>query len=278
MRGFKYICLSGSQFLTMIYKLFNYTRMNNTRRSFITNAAIGTLAALSIPELASSAFAEAKGKKVRLTENDVVLFQGDSITDSGRDKKKTEANNVACMGSGYALVAGSRLLVDHPEKKLQIYNKGISGNKVYQLADRWDEDCLSLKPNVLSIFVGVNDYWHTLNPKTPYTGTIETYRTDYKKLIDRTKAALPDVKLIICEPYAINGVKSVTDAWYPKFPEFQVAAREIAEQYGAAFVPFQAVVDKALKQAPGNYWSNDGVHPNMAGITLLAHAWLEAVK
>jgi lysophospholipase L1-like esterase len=250
----------------------------NNRRSFIRNAAIGTLASLTIPELAASAFAGAKGKRIKLETNDVVLFQGDSITDSGRDKKNTAPNNVGCMGNGYALVAGSNLLESHPDKNLQIYNKGISGNKVYQLADRWDEDCLNLKPTVLSIFVGVNDFWHTLTAKPPYTGTIETYRTDYKKLIDRTKQALPDVKLIICEPYAINGVKSVTDAWYPKFPEFQVAAREIADEYGAGFVPFQSVVDKAMKTAPGKYWSNDGVHPNMAGITLLAHAWLEAVK
>lgn len=252
--------------------------MNTSRRSFITTAAIGTLASLSIPEIAAAAFAEGNGKKITLNNNDVVLFQGDSITDSGRDKKNTAANNVACMGSGYALVAGSTLLFNNPDKNLQIYNKGISGNKVYQLADRWDADCLDLKPNVLSIFVGVNDYWHTLTAKPPYTGTIETYRTDYKKLIDRTKQALPDVKLIICEPYAINGVKSVTDAWYPKFPEFQVAAREIADQYGAAFVPFQSAVDKAMKKAPGAYWTGDGVHPNMAGITLLAHTWLEAIK
>ncbi len=248
------------------------------RRSFIQAAAISTLASFTIPDIAKAAFAEAKGKKISLNANDVVLFQGDSITDSGRDKKQTIANNVGCMGNGYALVAGSKLLADYPAKNLQIYNKGVSGNKVFQLADRWDEDCLKLKPNVLSIFVGVNDYWHTLNAANPYTGTIETYRTDYTKLIERTKQALPDVKLIICEPYAINGVKSVTDEWYPKFPEYQVVARQVAEKFNAGFVPFQAVVDKALKTAPGNYWSADGVHPNMAGITLLADAWLEAIK
>jgi lysophospholipase L1-like esterase len=250
--------------------------MNTTRRSFINTAAIGVAASLAIPEIAKAAFAEAKGKRVSLNVNDVVLFQGDSITDSGRDKKQTLPNNVACMGNGYALVAGSALLLNNSDKNLQIYNKGISGNKVFQLADRWDADCLDLKPNVLSIFVGVNDFWHTLN--NGYTGTIETYRTDYRKLLDRTKAALPDVKLIICEPYAINGIKSVTDAWYPKFPEYQAAARAIAEEYNTGFVPFQSVVDKAMKLAPGKYWSADGVHPNMAGITLLAHVWLEAVK
>ncbi|GAB3908372.1 SGNH/GDSL hydrolase family protein [Mucilaginibacter boryungensis] len=250
--------------------------MENTRRSFIRNAAIGTLASLTLPEIASAAFAEAEGKKIRLDVNDVVLFQGDSITDAGRDKTKTIPNDIGCMGNGYALVAGSGLLVNYPDKKLQIYNKGVSGNKVYQLAARWDTDCLDLKPNVLSIFVGVNDFWHTMT--AGYKGTIETYRTDYKKLLDRTKQALPDVKLIIGEPYAVNGVNRVTDIWYPKFYEFQAAAREIAEEYDTGFVPFQSVIDKAMKTAPGAYWTRDGVHPNMAGITLLAHAWLAAIK
>lgn len=248
----------------------------NNRRSFIKSAAIGTLATLAIPEIASSAFAAASGRKVSLSNDDIVLFQGDSITDAGRDKKRLDPNITSAMGSGYALVAGSKLLNDHVDKNLKIYNRGISGNKVYQLADRWDTDCLQLKPNVLSIFVGVNDYWHTLT--NHYTGTIETYRKDYKALIDRTKQALPDVKLIICEPYGVKGVKAVTDAWYPAFGEYQAAARELAEEYNAGFVPFQSVIDKALKSAPGNYWTPDGVHPSLAGATLLAHAWLEAVK
>ncbi|MES2279104.1 MAG: SGNH/GDSL hydrolase family protein [Bacteroidota bacterium] len=246
------------------------------RRSFITNAAIGALAALAIPEIASAAFAEGNGKRIALNANDIMLFQGDSITDSGRDKKNTTANNVACMGSGYALMAGSDLLVNHPNLNLQIYNKGISGDKVYQLADRWDAQCLQLKPNVLSILVGVNDHWAV--KKHGYTGTIETFRNDYKNLLDRTKQALPDVKIIIGEPYAVIGVKEVDETWYPKFDEFRAASRELADEFKAGFIPYQAVYDKAIKFAPGAYWTLDGVHPNMAGITLMAHAWLEAVK
>jgi lysophospholipase L1-like esterase len=247
-----------------------------SRRSFIKNTAIGALASMSIPAIASAAFAEAKGKKISLNANDIVLFQGDSITDSSRDKRQTAANNPACMGSGYALIAGSELLQHNPDKALQIYNKAISGDKVYQLADRWDEECLKLKPNVLSILIGVNDYWAV--KKHGYTGTIETYRNDLKKLLDRTKQALPDVKLIIGEPYAVIGVKEVDQSWFPKFDEFRVAARELADQFDAGFIPYQAIYNKAIKSAPGAYWTLDGVHPNLAGIGLMAHAWLEAVK
>jgi lysophospholipase L1-like esterase len=147
---------------------------------------------------------------------------------------------------------------------------------VYQLAERWDADCLDLKPTVLSILVGVNDFWHTL--ASGYKGTIQTYRDDYKALLDRTKAKLPDVKLIIGEPYAVRGVKAVDEKWYPAFDEYRQAAREIAENYGAAFIPYQDIYDKALKSAPGSYWTPDGVHPSIAGARLMAEAWIQAVN
>ncbi|WP_448698001.1 SGNH/GDSL hydrolase family protein [Mucilaginibacter sp. AW1-3] len=248
----------------------------NSRRNFIQTAAVGVIGSLAIPQIVAAAMPAAKGKKITLNNNDIVLFQGDSITDAGRNKTDIKANTVAYWGSGYALIAGSHLLKTYPAKGLQIFNTGISGNKVYQLADRWEKDCLNIKPNVLSILVGVNDFWHTLT--NGYTGTIDTYRTDYKKLIDRTKQALPDVKLIIGEPFGVKGVKAVTDKWYPAFDEFRAAAKEIAEAYQAAFIPYQSIFDKAVEVAPGSYWTNDGVHPSAAGVTLMAEAWLETVK
>jgi lysophospholipase L1-like esterase len=250
----------------------------NDRRNFIRNTSIGTLAALSIPQIVSSALAAApKGKKVSIEKGDIILFQGDSITDSGRvNRNAIVPNNAGALGNGYALIATGELLFQYPAKDLKCYNKGVSGNKVFQMADRWDADTLAIKPTVLSIHIGVNDFWHTLT--NGYKGTIDTYITDYKKLLDRTKQALPDLKLIICEPYAVLGVKAVDDKWYPTFDLFRKAAKDIADQYNAPFVPFQAVYDKAIQSAPGAYWTVDGVHPSVAGAALMAHTWLEAVK
>jgi len=253
-----------------------YEPMRNNRRSFIKNAAIGTIASISIPQIVSAALATSSIKKVSLAKDDIVLFQGDSITDWGRNHNKTVANDSNSLGNGYAFDTASQLLFKNPDKNLQIFNKGVSGNKVFQLADRWDADCLALKPNVLSIHVGVNDFWHTLT--SGYTGTIDTYIGDYHKLIDRTKQTLPDVKLVICEPFALKGVKAVDDKWYPTFDSFRKAAYDIANEYNAAFVPWQTVNDKALELAPATYWSIDGVHPSVAGAALMAHAWMEAVK
>ncbi|QEC55678.1 SGNH/GDSL hydrolase family protein [Flavisolibacter ginsenosidimutans] len=250
---------------------------SNSRRNFLRNSSLATVASLSIPSLVTSAFAaEPMRKKIGLQKGDVILFQGDSITDAGRKKDDAGVNAASALGSGYAMLAASDLLYKYADKSLKIYNRGISGNKVYQLADRWQKDCLDLKPNVLSILVGVNDFWHTL--VNGYKGTIETYRDDFTTLLTRTKQALPDVKLIIGEPYAVSGIKAVDEKWYPAFNDYRTAAKEIAGKFDAAFIPYQSIYDKAQQSAPGVYWTGDGVHPTLAGAHLMAHAWMEAVK
>ncbi|RYE36882.1 MAG: lysophospholipase [Sphingobacteriaceae bacterium] len=252
--------------------------MNNffSRRNFIKSGSIATVSALTVTEIVTSAFAEAKTSKISLGENNTFLFQGDSITDAGRRKDDMNPNNPGALGSGYAMIAGSEILFKNAGKNLKIYNKGISGNKVYQLAERWEADCLNLKPDVLSILIGVNDYWHKHDGK--YNGTISIYKNDYKALLERTKKALPGVKLIIAEPFAVPDIKAVDKTWYPEFPEYQQAAREMAQNFDAVFIPLQSVFDKALKSAPGSYWTADGVHPTLAGAQLMAHSWMEVLR
>lgn len=250
--------------------------MNNTRRNFMKKVAFASTLSVSIPEIVSAAISRNAVGKITLEKGDVILFQGDSITDAGRNREEMSFNNAKALGSGYAFMASSQLLYKHPDKDLKIYNKGISGNKVYQLAERWDTDCFALKPNVLSILIGVNDYWHMRNGN--YDGTIETYRNDLKSLLDRTKKQLPSVKLIIGEPFAVAGIKAVDNTWFPSFTEYQAAAKQLAESFGAAFIPYQSIFDKAQKSAPGVYWTYDGVHPSIAGAQLMAQSWLEMVK
>lgn len=248
--------------------------MNESRRNFLKTASVA--GALSFT--AGSVFAEApeKPSKILLGQGDVILFQGDSITDAGRRREGQTANNAGGLGNGYAYLAAAALLNKYPQKNLQIHNRGISGNKVYQLAERWDKDCLDLKPTVLSILIGVNDYWHAHDKK--YDGTAKTYRDDFARLLDRTKAALPDVKLILGEPFAVKGVRAVDDTWYPDFDGFRAAAADLAKQYDAVWIPYQKIYDDAQKKAPANYWTGDGVHASIAGNELMAQAWLDCVK
>ncbi|HEX3599993.1 MAG TPA: GDSL-type esterase/lipase family protein, partial [Lacipirellulaceae bacterium] len=161
-----------------------------SRRAFV-QAGLGlgavSLAALGAVDelLAADTAQQTKSASPLVRPGDTILFQGDSITDAGRKRGIDEANSEPALGTGYAWLAAAQMLVDAPDAKLKIFNRGVSGNKVYQLAERWQADCLDLKPNVLSILIGVNDYWH--KHKHNYEGTLEKYETDYRALIKQTK-------------------------------------------------------------------------------------------
>jgi lysophospholipase L1-like esterase len=250
------------------------------RRSFLKNAFIGTAGLAAIPAVLSAnefemASPSSKIKSSSLNEGDVILFQGDSITDAGRNREAKEANSIKALGNGYAFLAAADLMNTFAAKSLKIYNKGISGNKVYQLADRWQTDCLDLKPAVLSILIGVNDYWHKHNGN--YDGTAEIYERDFRALLERTTAALPDVKLVICEPFAVLGCRAVDGTWFPEFDQYRASARKLAGEFNAIFIPYHDIFAKASKIAPPTYWTGDGVHPSIAGAKLMDEAWMKYV-
>ncbi|MGC6486409.1 MAG: SGNH/GDSL hydrolase family protein [Planctomycetota bacterium] len=207
----------------------------------------------------------------------VVLFQGDSITDAGRsrnEKHAAVANSARGLGRGYAAITADALMVAAAPGAVQVFNRGVSGNKVFQLAARWDEDCLALEPDVLSVLIGVNDIWHTRNGK--YDGTPEVYERDYDALLARTRAAMPGVSLVVCEPFVLP-CGSVDETWFPEFDEYRAASRRVADKHGARFVPFHTMFAAALAQHPAEHWARDGVHPTRAGAALMAKEWLRVV-
>ena len=242
-----------------------------SRREFVL-ASTG-LTAAGLAALSSQAFAaDAAGPLIE--PGDTILFQGDSITDTGRSRAEAnQPNRQTALGTGYAWMAASQLLIGG-DNNLTIFNRGISGNKVFQLADRWQEDCLALKPSVLSILIGVNDIWHKLNGD--YDGTMEIYERDYLALLKRTKEVLPRIKLVVCEPFVLR-CGAVDERWFPAFDGYRAAARCVADTAGAVFVPFQSMFDAAIEFAPPEHWAADGVHPTAFGNSLMAHAWLGAV-
>jgi len=258
------------------------TKGATTRREFIGRTAATTAVTLAASSLlsaagCSSSMARRSGRNGGLIgSGNVVLFQGDSITDAGRDRgREGNANDTRALGTGYALLTGAALLANHPEAKLTIYNRGISGNKVFQLAERWDKDCLALKPDVVSILIGVNDIWHKLDGK--YDGTIEVYERDYRALLERTKQELPGVKLVLCEPFVLR-CGAVNEKWFPDFDGYRAAAKRVASAFDAVFIPFQTTFDEAVRTTTPAYWAGDGVHPTLAGAPLMAQTWLQAVS
>jgi lysophospholipase L1-like esterase len=252
---------------------------NWDRRSFLKfSTASLAVAAASGATLSSAAAAELLPAKRggMINKNSVILFQGDSITDAGRSRDRADVPNLQPgLGNGYAWLAASQLLVDYAGSGLKIYNRGISGHKVFQLAERWDKECIDMQPDVLSILIGVNDIWHMLSGN--YGGTLETYEKDYRALLARTRKALPKTKIIVCEPFVLR-CGAVTDKWFPLFDGYRAAAEKLAKETKASFVPFQAMFDEAVKYAPAEHWAADGVHPTPAGAALMAHYWLRVVS
>lgn len=230
-------------------------------------AATGVAAALSVVPRSARG-----GENIEVKKGGTVLFQGDSITDAGRDRgSEAHANHARALGTGYPMLLGCELLRDHPKLDLRIFNRGISGHKVPDLANRWDKDCLDLTPAVLSILIGVNDIWHKLNGN--YDGTVEDYRIGFAALIERTKKALPHVSIVVCEPFVLR-CGAVKENWFPEFDERRAAAKQVATDSGSRWVPFQTMFDEAV--AAGTepaYWARDGVHPSLAGHALMAQAW-----
>ncbi len=205
----------------------------------------------------------------------VVLFQGDSITDAGRDRNVAGPNVAAGLGTGYPLLIAAETLASQPTRDLLFYNRGVSGNTVPDLQARWQTDTLDLKPDIVSILIGVNDYWHTL--MGTYKGTVDDYEAGYTALLQATATALPQAHVVVLEPFVLRcGV--VTDAWFPEFDRRRAAAARVAKRAGATFVELHERFDRLSRRAPPQHWSGDGVHPTPAGHSVIAQAWSDAVR
>lgn len=197
-----------------------------------------------------------------------VVFQGDSITDCTRNREKDYY-----PGSGYATMVTGRLGSTYPGK-FQFCNRGIGGNKVTDLLARWQKDCTNLKPDYLSIYVGVNDAWHEVDFGWGTNG--QTFEKVYRILLDDTLREVPGVKIMLLTPYV------VAETFDPeKLPRMQALVAEkvaivkkLAAEYGLPCVELQPIFDAAQQKVGGKYWVRDGVHPNPAGSQLIADAWI----
>lgn len=128
---------------------------------------------------------------------------------------------------------------------------------------------------MISLLIGVNDIWHKLGGR--YDGTVETYEKGYAALLARTRKALPNVRIVCCDPFVLR-CGAVDEKWFPEFDQRRAAARRVADAAKAEWVPFQEMFDKAVRGAKPEHWAHDGVHPSMAGHDLMAKTWLETVK
>ncbi len=205
-----------------------------------------------------------------------VLFQGDSITDGGRERGGRYPDHA--LGHGYPYLIAARYGGHFPELKLNFFNRGISGNKLSDMAGRWQGDAIALKPDVISILIGINDVWHNIaaNREIKY----EEIEQNYDKLLGDTLSSLPGVKIVLCEPFLLKGQANQNkwEQWEAATKRIQQMVARLGEKHKLPVVGFQKVFDDACRRAPAEYWLFDGVHPCWAGHQLMADEWLRVVK
>ncbi|MEO6053154.1 MAG: SGNH/GDSL hydrolase family protein, partial [Chthoniobacterales bacterium] len=152
--------------------------------------------------------------------------------------------------------------------------RGISGHRVTDLLARWRVDAINLKPEVLSILIGVNDTWHKFARNNGCD--VDLYEKTYRLLLETTRKELPDTQLILCEAFAFP-CGPVTAEWIAELKLRSAVVQKLAKETGAVFVPFQQLFDSLLEQAPMEFWLPDGVHPSPAGHFRMSEFWQKYV-
>ncbi len=207
-----------------------------------------------------------------------VLFQGDSITDCGRNR-----NDFYGMGNGYPYLAKGELNLEFGDE-YEVINRGISGNRITDLIARIKVDFINLKPDYLSILIGINDIWHEIGSKNGVdTKDFEFY---YDHLLTILKEKLPKTKIAIMEPYVFENTatcntEEVPDRWdrFKKGAEERAAvAKKLANKHGLPFIPLQDELQKAVDKVGVNYITADGVHPQVAGHIVIKNQWMKWFK
>lgn len=177
------------------------------------------------------------------------MFQGDSITDGNRDRG-TDLNHI--LGHGYAYIIAAKLGNEYAHLQPSFINRGISGNRVSDLYARWNEDAISLKPDVISLLIGVNDAWFTVNDQPG--GFTDRFERAYRHLLQETKEVLPDAKLVLCEPFILKTSATAEKwaLWWEIISRYQQTVLRLAEEFGAVHVPLQAHLRKPPKRQMRN--------------------------
>lgn len=207
-----------------------------------------------------------------------ILFQGDSITDCGRNR-----DFVISVGDGYPVLVKAELGYDFPGE-YEFINKGISGNRIVDVYARIKMDIINLAPDYMSILIGVNDVWHEISRENGVDA--DKYETIYSMLIEEVKEALPNIKIVIMEPFCLKGTatddcEEIPNRWSVFRSEVEkraVKAKKVAEKYGLPFIPLQEKFDEATKLAEPAYWLRDGVHPTSMGHELIKREWMKIFK
>ncbi len=210
-----------------------------------------------------------------------ILFQGDSITDSGRDKVK---NTEWSYGDGFVNLIAARLMAD--DESITVINRGVGGNRIADTYARWIEDTLNIDYDVLNILCGINDIGFAL--RLNKGSDAERFEFIYDRMICEAKEKNPKAALVICEPFLLKlereeavGNEDIVDnwdVWSKNMLERRAISKKLAKKHGAIFVPFGEMFDELCKNTRAIRWTADGIHPKAPACEHMARKWLECCR
>lgn len=246
-------------------------RRNFIRRGLFTT---GTIALSNVASAAKEGTATKDGgyRLPNLKEGSRLLFQGDSITDMKWGRDQSDRNHY--LGHSYVFLLAARLGVDMPEAKLDIYNRGRSGNEVADLRKRWQEEAVEIKPDLLSLLIGTNDANREVD--------VKDYERDYRFILSESRKANPELRIVLMDPFVVRAGKYTDETLYSKHrtnvERYGVIVKSIAEDFNAVHIKLQEVFDSAAKRVSPEHWIWDGIHPLPQGHELIARNWLQKVS
>ena len=213
-----------------------------------------------------------------------LLFIGASVTDCGRDRAlrqnfadaaKADASETNALGNGYVCFIDALLGSQPIEYSIPIINKGNGGETSRDVRARWQRDVLELKPDWVSLMIGVNDIWRRFDsPQQPELAvSLDEYQDNIRDVVQRTR---PHVEgFLLATPFLLE--PSHDDEMRAQFDLYHNVLRQIAREENVIFVDIQAAFDAVLETRPSKTLAPDRIHPNATGHMIAARAWLEAV-
>ncbi|WP_084332343.1 SGNH/GDSL hydrolase family protein [Runella limosa] len=234
--------------------------MKLSRRTFLTTAAVSPL----VP-------------RAHVTNPKRFVFIGDSITDGNRGRN-TDPNHI--LGHGYVFSIATRLGAKFSERGLSFVNRGISGNTINDLKERWTTDVYAHQPEVLTVLVGINDF-HKYVKTSDDLHSPANYESTFRTLMKDTVTQFPDVTCVVMSPFLVPVGATFGEmhrTHLDLFNQYHAASKAIAVEFGAIFIDLQAVFARFSNQPNYDYWIWDGIHPTYSGHELITQAWLKAVK
>jgi len=194
-----------------------------------------------------------------------IVFIGDSITDAGRREVDPP------YGTGYMSLVRAFVTARRPDLGLVWFNRGVNGNTVRDLAARWEADVVALRPDWLSVMIGINDVWRFLGNEAEGV-PLEEFERIYRRLLKRAVEAA-GCRLILADPYVVEA--DPAEPHRTKSDLYGRVAQRLAAEFGAVHVRTQQALDRALATTVPSEWSHDRIHLDLPGHAVLAQAYLD---